>query len=119
MTTKETGLAGEESARQLLLQKGFKILARNYAVSGGELDLVAKDGSALVFIEVKTRASNQFGGPLAAITPAKQKRLTLAAVCYIKEKKPKFDSIRFDAVCILAGKAEHIPNAFTPQRMNI
>lgn len=119
MNAKETGAAGEESARRFLLKKGFKIIAQNYAVPGGELDLVAQDGNTLAFIEVKTRASNGFGGPAAAITPAKQKRITLAAVCYIKEKRPKFDSIRFDAVCILAEDVQYIPNAFTPKRMNI
>lgn len=119
MNTTNAGNAGEETARRFLLDKGFQIIGRNYTAPGGELDLIARDGNTLVFVEVKTRARGGFGGPAAAITPAKQKRLTQAAVCYVKEKKPKFDSIRFDAVCILAGNVEHILNAFVPRRMNI
>lgn len=119
MTTKDIGDAGEEQARRFLISQGFAILACNYRAPGGELDLIARDGDALVFVEVKKRASNAFGGPLAAITKTKQERVALAAAHYIKEKKPKFDSIRFDAVCILPGRVEHLKNAFTPRRMNI
>lgn len=119
MNTKTIGQQGEEQAARFLEQKGYQILARNFSVPQGELDLVAFHKKTLVFVEVKTRAYEAFGGPLAAVTPTKQKRLTLAAQQYIKIKSPKFDSIRFDVVCILPGQVEHIENAFLPARTNL
>ena len=116
MTTRQAGQTGEEQAVKFLAQRGYQILARNFSTSQGELDIVAQDKNTLVFVEVKTRASMAFGGPLLAVTPAKQKRLTLTAMQYIKAKCPKFDSIRFDVVCVLPDKIEHVPNAFVPHR---
>ena len=119
MNTKQTGQQGEEQAAHFLEKKGYKILARNFSTPQGELDLIAADKKTLVFVEVKARAYEAFGGPLAAVTPAKQKRLSLAAQQYIKIKSPKFDSIRFDVICILPGKVEHLENAFIPGRTNL
>ena len=116
---RQTGNAGEEQAAQFLRQQGYKILARNFSVAGGELDLVAQHQKMLVFVEVKTRASRAFGGPVAAVTAAKQRRIVRAAVQYIKATAPKFDSIRFDVIGILPDSLEHIPNAFTPPRMTL
>ncbi len=116
MTTRQAGQTGEEQATQFLAQHGYRILARNFATPQGELDIVAQDKNTLVFVEVKARASMAFGGPLLAVTPAKQKRLALAATQYIKAKCPKFDSIRFDVVCVLPDTIEHVPNAFIPDR---
>ena len=119
MNTKQTGQQGEEQAARFLEQKGYRILARNFSTPQGELDVVAVKENTLVFAEVKTRAYEAFGGPLAAVTPAKQKRLALAAQQYIKMKSPKFDRIRFDVICILPGKLEHLENAFSPSRTNL
>ena len=119
MNTRQAGQAGEEQAVQFLTRQGYQILARNFAVRGGELDIVARFKNTLVFVEVKQRASQAYGGPLAAVTPAKQKRLALAAVQYIKVKCPKFDSIRFDVVCVLPDRIEHVPNAFEPGRSTL
>ena len=119
MNTQQTGQQGEQQAARFLEQKGYKILARNFFTPQGELDLVAAHGSTLIFVEVKTRAYAAFGGPLAAVTPAKQKRLALAAQQYIKIKSPKFDRIRFDVICILPEKLEHIEHAFVPARTNL
>ena len=119
MTTKAIGQQGEEQASRFLEKKGYKILARNFSTPQGELDLVANQQKTLVFVEVKTRAYEAFGGPLAAVTVAKQKRLALAAQQYIKIKSPKFDSIRFDVICILPDQITHIENAFIPERTNL
>ena len=119
MTTRQTGLAGEERAAQFLVAKGYKIIARNYNAAGGELDLVARRGQTLVFAEVKTRAYAAFGGPAAAVTRTKQERLTRAALQYIKANAPKFDSIRFDVLCVLPEAIEHIENAFFPRRTTL
>ncbi len=113
------GQAGEERAAQFLIAKGWQILARNFSVPAGELDLVACDGKTLVFVEVKTRTHETYGGPLAAVTKAKQARLFRAAVWFIKEKKLKFDSIRFDVVCVLPDRVELVPNAFYPPRTTL
>lgn len=119
MTTRQTGQAGEEQAAKFLLSRGYKIVARNFTVLGGELDIVAYDKKTLVFVEVKTRASQAFGGPVAAVTPTKQNRVARAATQFLKAKSPKFDSIRFDVVCILPQGIEHIQNAFIPKRTMI
>ena len=91
-------------------------MARNYRKPCGEIDIIAMQRDMLVFVEVKKRASQAFGGPILAVTPAKQHKIALTAQHFIKENAPKFDSIRFDVVCLLPGKIEHICNAFTPQR---
>lgn len=117
--TRQTGNAGEEQAAQFLRRQGYTILARNFATPCGELDIVARQKDMLIFVEVKTRSSTAFGGPIAAVTPAKQQRLVRAATQYIKATAPKFDSIRFDVIGILPDALEHISNAFTPPRMTL
>ncbi len=119
MTTRQIGQAGEDQAAAFLQAKGYKIIARNFLVPGGELDLVAYDKKTLVFVEVKKRASNAFGGPVAAVTHTKQKRVARAAAQFLKAKSPKFDSIRFDVICVLPQGIEHISNAFVPQRTTL
>ena len=120
MTTTSTGLAGEETAAGYLKKKGFTIVARNYRARGGELDIVAQKGKLLVFAEVKTRAYHAFGGPLMAVTKAKQHKIALAAAQFIKANAFKFDSIRFDVICVMAGvEILHFPNAFSPDRTTL
>lgn len=119
MTTRQTGYEGEGKAARFLRQNGYRILTRNFAAAGGELDIVAQYKNTLVFVEVKARASAAFGGPAAAVTRTKQQRITRAAMQYLKAKSPKFDSIRFDVICVLPDKLEHIPNAFTPARTTL
>ena len=119
MNTTQNGSLAEEKAQSFLQQKGYTVLARNYRKNCGEIDIIAKDGKVLVFIEVKSRVSRAFGGPLAAITKSKQNKIVQTAALYIKETAPKFDSIRFDAICLLNGEIEHIPHAFIPQRYTL
>lgn len=114
-----TGQAGEARAATFLEGKGYRILARNYRVRGGEIDLVAQDKKTLVFVEVKARSYTAFGGPLAAVTPAKQRKIALAATQFLKEKSLKFDSIRFDVVCVLPEQIDHLEGAFTPARTTL
>ena len=118
-TRKQTGNRGEEQATLFLQKQGYKILARNFSTVVGELDIVAQQKNTLVFVEVKKRSSTAFGGPIAAVTCAKQQRIVRAAIQYIKATAPKFDSIRFDVIGILPDSLEHIPNAFTPTRMTL
>lgn len=116
MNTIQSGNQAEQTACRYLTEQGCRILARNYRKPCGEIDIIACDKKTLIFIEVKKRASNAFGGPAAAVTAAKQRKIAVTAQYFIKEKAPKFDSIRFDVVCLLPGKVEHIINAFIPQR---
>lgn len=119
MTTTAAGKAGEDRAAHFLQAAGYRILARNFSHRGGEIDIIASAGRTLVFAEVKTRAYEAFGGPLGAVTPAKQKRIAQTAAVYIQENGLKFDSIRFDVLCVLPDKIEHIPNAFIPARTTL
>jgi len=119
MNTTGAGQRGEQQAARYLEAKGWRILERNYSVPYGEIDIVAADKKTLVFVEVKTRAYAAYGGPLAAVTSAKQKKIALAAQMYLKAHGVKFDSIRFDVVCVLPQGIEHVPNAFFPARTTL
>jgi len=110
---------GENLAEDFLKKLGWKIAARDYRLACGEIDVIALDGKTLVFVEVKARTNFSFGGPAAAVTKSKQRKLTAAALGYIKETGSRPDSIRFDVIAIVAGKEPlHIKNAFTPERFS-
>ncbi|MEG1774632.1 MAG: YraN family protein, partial [Oscillospiraceae bacterium] len=79
----QNGVRGEQFAACMLLGDGYEILARNYRTRRGELDLVAKKGDTLAFIEVKTRSARSLGSPASAVTPAKQRCLIRAALDYL------------------------------------
>ena len=114
-----SGQQGEAKAAAYLTAKGYRILARNFAAVGGEIDIVAQDGKTLVFVEVKTRAYEAFGGPIGAVTQSKQQKIARAATQYIKANGLKFDRIRFDIVGVLPEKIEHVENAFSPARTTL
>jgi putative endonuclease len=110
------GEAGEALAARLLRKKGYKIVATNYRTQLGEIDIIARDGDTLVFIEVKARHSGRFGSPKWALTPRKQRKISMVALYYLKttgqsDAKARFDvvSIRSDAV---RPEVEIIRNAF-------
>ncbi len=81
-------------------RKGYKIVARGLRLRGGELDLVAVDGRTVVFVEVKTRRTEQFGRPAEAISPPKQRYLTRAALFYLKRHGLLEYGSRFDVVAV-------------------
>lgn len=85
MSTITTGLSGEELACKFLIKQGYKILERNYRIRGGEIDIVCKDGEYLVFVEVKTRYSHEYGLPSQSITPWKIKALLKTAAFYVQK----------------------------------
>ena len=115
----ELGVSGEEDAAKYLKKSGYKILDRGYRIPAGELDIVVCKKNTLVFVEVKARKGTKFGGPLAAVTKAKQRRIVTAALSYIGQKKLKYTSVRFDVVAIVEGSPlEHIENAFIPDRFS-
>lgn len=110
----KTGRVGEKRAEKFLKKSGFKIIARNVRVGYDELDLIARQGDTLVFVEVKTRANEDFGRPAAAVNRAKRKKISRAAMHFLKKRKLRPPYIRFDIVEVISEKPEirHIPNAF-------
>lgn len=106
------GRKSESAALSHLQEKGYEIIGQNYRTRGGEIDIIAKDGEVIVFIEVKARRSERYGSPKWGITPAKQRKLSMAALYYLKEKRLMNSRARFDVVSIQQGKIEIIKNAF-------
>lgn len=111
-----TGKAGEEHIAKLLKRKGFRILERNYRCRFGEIDIIGENREYIVFVEVKTRKKDGLSTPFEAITPAKQRRLVLAAETYLASHSVKTQP-RFDAAAVYTeGKKivgeEYLENAF-------
>lgn len=108
------GAVAEKYAEEFLQRQGMILLERNYRCRFGEIDLIMRDGTALVFIEVRMRASQIFGGAAASITFSKQKKLLRTARHYLASLKIE-PPCRFDAV-LLSGangqEIEWIKNAF-------
>jgi putative endonuclease len=112
------GKKGEAIARQYLLRKGWTILETNWRISRAEVDLIAKDGEVLVFIEVKTRSTDYFGQPAEFVESKKEMMLAGAASAYMEEIGHDWE-IRFDIIGIVFQNEQqyelkHIPDAFFP-----
>ena len=108
------GAAAEELAARHLLGHGLRILERNFRVRGGEIDLIAREGKTLVFVEVRLRSRSDFGGAAASITLRTQQRLILAARHYLQahgEQPCRFDAVLLDALD--AQAVEWIKGAFS------
>src|SRR3954447_11552497 len=95
------GNCGERAAERYLKRLGYRIIARQHRNSGGELDLIAQDGDTTVFVEVKTRGDGERGQPVDAITADKQRRLTRAALVYMKQRGWLERRGRFDVIAIV------------------
>ncbi len=113
------GKQGEDMATAHLKKNGFQIVTRNYRQKSGEIDIIARDGEWLVFIEVKTRKSLRFGQPFEAVTQKKQTQIGRVALDYMTRNKLLDQAVRFDVISIMVnqdGKAdiEHLPNCFEP-----
>ena len=97
---KSLGQRGEDAAGKFLRKLGYIIVARGHRDRIGEIDLIAKDGVTLVFVEVKARTNNRFGGPAEAITKAKQARVARLAQQYLAVRRLADRLCRFDVVLI-------------------
>lgn len=95
------GDAGELAAVEFLKQNGYVILERNYYYDHGEIDIIAKEGAALVFVEVKSRRSTRFGAPEESVTPKKQALIRRTAEGYAAERGITDTDCRFDVVSVL------------------
>jgi len=119
------GTKGEKRAAKFLKRKGYKIIQRNYRCKLGEIDIIARQSDTIVFVEVKTRQTKDFGAPQDAITAAKKNHISKVALCYIKDKNLMGQSCRFDVVAVdfspqsRKPKIDHIENAFELSRRYI
>ena len=110
----QIGKTGEAMAVRFLKKKGYKILAQNYRTRLGEIDVIAKDRNTIAFIEVKTRRTMEYGSPKMAITPEKQRKISMAALLYLKQNDQSNAAARFDVVTVQPdnGTIDIIKNAF-------
>jgi len=119
MNTKDIGEIGEQIAADFLTKKGYRIVERNYRAGRGEIDIIAwVHDRLLVFVEVKTRNSELFGGPEGAVTAAKQNRLLRTAGFYMESIGYDWE-IRFDVIAVMFDhgalrELRHIEDAFFP-----
>ena len=111
------GELGERAARKFLQQAGLKFLAANFHSERGEIDLIFRDGDGLVFVEVKTRSSEEWTRPAAAVNARKKRLLSQTALDYLRRLKNPAVKIRFDIVEVLLAdgavrEVRHLPDAF-------
>jgi len=115
------GVLGERAAKKYLKQQGLKFLAANFRSDRGEIDLVFRDGDCLVFAEVKTRSSEEWSRPAAAVNAERRRRLSQCGLDYLRLLKNPRVKIRFDIVEVLLAddkvlEIRHLPNTFTMAR---
>lgn len=101
MNTRKRGNEGETLAAECLKSRGYKIVCKNFTSRRGEIDIVAKDGQYLVFIEVKTRTSSDFGYPAEAVTRQKAERIRKTALYYLMTNRMDDIPCRFEVVSIM------------------
>lgn len=111
------GELGERAARQHLQKLGLKFLAANFRSERGEIDLIFRDGDCLAFVEVKTRSSEEWTRPAAAVDARKRRLLSQTALDYLKLLKNPPVKFRFDIVEVLlrdgqVREVRHLPNTF-------
>lgn len=110
------GKVGEEIAGNYLIKKGYVILEKNFRYGHGEIDIIAKDGETLVFVEVKTKKHGDFGDPLYWISRKKQLQIGKIARAYLYQKGIDEIDCRFDVITLQwekgSYKIEHLQDAF-------
>src|SRR5436305_12552527 len=115
------GVLGEGTAKKYLKRQGLKFLAANFRSDRGEVDLVFRDADCLVFVEVKTRSSEEWVRPAAAVNKERRQRLSRAALDYLRLLKNPQVKLRFDIVEVLLEEGSvreirHLPNTFAMER---
>lgn len=111
-----TGKKGEKIAAAYLRSVGYNILCMNYRFRRCEVDIIARDGETMVFIEVKTRRSLRFGHPILSITPSKKRNILKVAGAFVEKNNFPCSKIRFDVLTVIfAGNkplVDHVRDAF-------
>jgi putative endonuclease len=115
------GVLGERTAKKHLRRQGLKFLTANFRSGRGEVDLVFRDDDCLVFVEVKTRSSEEWVRPAAAVNKERRQRLSRAALDYLRLLKNPQVKLRFDIVEVLledgaVRQVRHLPNTFEMER---
>lgn len=115
------GRRGEDLAHRFLRRQGFTVVARNYRTrsGSGEIDLIGWERDYLVFVEVKSRATDEFGSPDRAVDSEKQARIERAARDYVRRAGADWECVRFDIVNVLLARPprlELVRDAFRPKR---
>jgi len=112
------GEAGEEAAEAWLREAGLDIVARGFRARFGEIDIIARDGPTVVFVEVKTRRNTAFGHPAEAVTASKRGRIARVASLFLSRSGWDEKACRFDVVEVVPvgtkWRVRHIPDAFRP-----
>ncbi len=101
------GKEGEDLAVRYLQRAGYQIVERNFRCRLGEIDIIARDGDTIVFLEVKTRTSASYGAPEAAVNQAKQKKISLVSLQYLQSRNILDVPVRFDVVALERSSAGH------------
>lgn len=112
--SKQTGDAWEIQARRWLESLGLRFIAANVHERGGEIDLIMRDGSVTVFVEVRYRRSANYGDAAASVTPQKQQKLLKAARLWLSRHNGSFETVdcRFDVVAFTGNDIQWLKNAF-------
>lgn len=114
--TDATGRHAETVARKYLTAQGLRLLERNFRIPAGEIDLIMADGDTVVFVEVRYRHGQGFGGALESVGPRKQRRLVRAAAAWLQRRRGPEPPARFDVVALAGDLAKPtvtwIPDAF-------
>ena len=110
------GESGESLAAWYLKKCGYKIVEQNYRTPLGEIDIIAKEKKTIVFVEVKSRRSIRYGNPKWAVTPKKQRKISMVALQYLKATRQTDARARFDVVAVISNRDEPqieiVKNAF-------
>ncbi len=100
MKRKQLGALGEKIATHFLKKRGYRILETNFRCRDGEIDIIARKGDYIVFVEVRTKSSYQFGAPEESVTQAKKERLVTSALTYLKDRQNLSPNWRIDIIVI-------------------
>jgi putative endonuclease len=111
-STVAVGQRSEDRATAALVKAGYRIVERNVRFKMGELDAVAYQGETMVFVEVRSRADDRFGGALHAVPASKQRQVARVAAAYLELRRPRFRDCRFDVVAITGPDIVIIRDAF-------
>jgi putative endonuclease len=112
ITTSERGASAEAVAAEALVEAGYDIVEQNWTCDAGELDIIARHGDILVFVEVRSRADGTHGHAAEMVSPAKQRQVTRLAEIYLLLRRPEYEQCRFDVVAITGSSLEIIQDAW-------
>ncbi len=111
-TSLTTGASAEDRAAAALEAAGYSIVARNWTSSAGEIDIIAREGDVLVFVEVRSRATASHGHAAEMVSPAKQRAVTRVAGLYLAIVRPRYALARFDVVAVTGARIDLIRDAW-------